>query len=60
MNPHNFYIIVSRLILLQLTLIGIYKGKENHTFPLFSSKVHLNFTSIVFYGFEWMISGPVQ
>lgn len=60
MNPNNFYTIVSTLILVQLILIGIYKGKQNHTFSQFSSQIHLNFIDVVFYGFEWMMVGRVQ
>lgn len=60
MNPHNFYTIVSTLILVQLILIGIYEGKQNHTFSQFSSQIHLNLIDVVFYGFEWMMAGRVQ
>lgn len=56
MNPQVFYIILSTLILLQLTLIDIYKGKENHAFSPFPPQIHLNFTSVAFYRFEWMMA----
>lgn len=60
MNPHNFYTIVFTPILLKVILMGIYKGKQNHTFSPLSSLIHLNFISVVFYGFEWMMAGTVQ
>lgn len=59
MNPCNFYIIVSALILLQLPLIGICKWRESYIPSIFPSDKP-EFYILVFRGFEWMMTDTVQ